>query len=395
MNLFEFQSKDLLSKAGVPVPKRYGILDGITSNWESVFSDFGPFVLKAQVHSGGRGKAGGIKIAHSVKEAKDLAKKMLETKLQTDQARGQGLSIRKILVEEAISIQKEIYFSITLNRLDSSFSVIVSPEGGIDIETLSHEHPEKVYKFRLDVRTGLLDHQIRYLLRFIGISIEPIDTYKNMMDIFQKISQLFLSIDASLIEINPIVLTHKHKVICLDAKITIDDNACFRQKFLQDINKSELNTESVLERRALDHQVSYVELTGDIGCMVNGAGLAMCTMDIIQKYGGSPANFLDVGGSSTTEQIRESFHIIVSNPKVKVVWVNIFGGIMQCDRIAHGIVAAIRSISCSLPVVIRLEGSSVEQGRKILSDSKMSFYVVDGLLNAAKKAVQLSKGSRK
>jgi succinyl-CoA synthetase beta subunit len=386
MNLHEYQAKQLFTKFGISVPRG----TTATSPQEAVNAakELGGsvWVVKAQVHAGGRGKGGGIKVARSVQEVEDYAKAMLGTKLKTPQTAGEGLPIHKVLVEEGLDIDRELYLSVLVDRSIKRITFIGSAAGGMSIEEVAAESPEKILKAAVDPVAGLQAYQCRRLGFGMGLSK---DETAQLVKIMTGIGNLFATCDASLVEINPLIVTGQGKLVALDGKINLDDNAAYRHKDLVEMRDPTQED----EREHIAHEIglNYVALDGDIGCMVNGAGLAMATMDIVKLHGGDPANFLDVGGGATAENVTKAFKLILSSEKVKAILVNIFGGIVRCDLIAEGIIAAVKEVGLSLPVVVRLQGTNVEAGRKMLSDSGMNIITADDLADAAKAVVAAAK----
>ena len=379
MKLLEYQSKDILAREGVPVPPSGGVITKLSQLPAALKrAGRGPWVLKAQVLAGGRGKAGGIKLVKTPKEAKEKAAAILGMTMRTHQTGAHGIVVKELLVVKAADLLKEVYLSVALDRTLGKPVLIASAEGGVEIETLAKEHPEKIVKEPIDPYSGLEDYQARRVAFALGVP-DP----AGFVRIARAASRVFLRTDASLVEINPLAFTPKGW-LAVDAKIVTDDNALFRQKEIAALPDLE---SSVLEKAAKKAGINYVGLDGTIGCMVNGAGLAMGTMDIVKLAGGSPANFLDVGGGATAEQVTKAFQILLRDKKVKAVLVNIFGGIMKCDVIAQGILAAVRKVKLGVPLVVRLEGTNVEQGKAILRDSGLKLQQADGLWDAAQKAV--------
>ena len=382
MNIHEYQAKAILASYGIPVPRGIPILslDQIEPSINSC--NYNIIVLKAQIHAGGRGKAGGIKICKSKKEAIDYAKDMLGMTLTTHQTGNEGQEVRRLYIEEGSSITKEYYLSIVLDRESQCLTFVASKEGGMDIEEVATEAPEKIIKVNIDPATGILDFHTRKIA--FGLGLEG-KVAKELMHIATKLYSICLDKDAIQVEINPLVITKDEKVIALDAKINFDSNALYRHQDIAALrDKAE---EDQLETRAIEAGLSYVKMGGNIGCMVNGAGLAMATMDIIKLYGEEPANFLDVGGSATKERVTEALKIILSDKNVKAILINIFGGIMRCDILAEGIVAAEQELGISIPVVVRLLGTNCELGNKILSNSGLKILIADTLQDAAQQVV--------
>lgn len=389
MKLHEYQAKRQMEKFNCPVLKGAVVTDvqSVAEVLKSVGE--GPWVLKAQVHAGGRGKAGGVRVVRDVREAETFVSGIIGKTLVTAQTGPEGLPVRTVLVEPAVTVERELYAAVLMNRKTGKPVLIVSAEGGVDIETLAATAPEKIVRVDVDPNRGLESYQARDVAFATGLAG---DLLNESVPFFKNLVHLFLSTDASLVEVNPLgVRAGKsgERLLALDAKMTVDDNAFFRQHALfKEADEADL---SIAERRAAEVGISYIRLEGAIGCMVNGAGLAMATMDIIKLHGGEPANFLDVGGGATVEQVTEAFKIILSDPKVRVVMVNIFGGIMKCDVIAEGIVQAVKSTGLDRPLVVRLEGNRVEEGRRILAASGLKITPAADLADAAQKSVALSK----
>ena len=386
MNIHEYQAKEILKKYGVPVLKS-GVA-GTAEEAEKVANRIGgsKWVIKAQVHAGGRGKAGGIKVAKSTKEVREFSSKLLGTKLVTHQSGAEGKPVSKVLIEEACDSAQEFYVGLLLNRARGQLTFMVSGQGGVEIERLAKEDPGKILTLPFDLHFGLLKFQQMELAKFL--TKEP-SLQKQLVSIFTKCAQAFVELDCSLIELNPLVLTRENQFIALDAKIGFDDNALFRHPEIA--TQRDVEQENAVEVEAKKHGLSYICLDGNIACMVNGAGLAMATMDIIKLHGGSPANFLDVGGSATTEAVTQAFKIILSDTKVKAILVNIFGGIMKCDVVASGIVGALENVPLSLPLVVRLEGTRVKEGKKILDEADFEIITANGMEEAAQSVVQAAK----
>jgi succinyl-CoA synthetase beta subunit len=392
MKLEEHQAKAVLSRFGVPVPPSGGVVVR-ASDTEAALKKIGegPWVIKAQVQTGGRGKAGGIKVAKTAAEAVDAASKILGMKLVTAQTGPEGLLVKSVLVEKASPVARELYFSVALDRKKARPVIIASAQGGMDIETLAHESPEKIFTMDVDPATGLEPYQARELVYRLGLQDADSKKTAERAKFFRSCVKAFLDIDASLVEINPLAVTQANEVVALDAKIVTDDNALFRHPDLQEYEKASEQTEA--ERQAHAAGISYIPLTGSIGCMVNGAGLAMATMDLIKQCGGEPANFLDVGGGATVEQVTTAFKIILSDKHVKAVLINIFGGIMKCDVIAEGVVTAVKQVNLSVPLVVRLVGNRAEEGKAILAKSGLNIVGEQDLQKAAQKVVELAKKS--
>jgi succinyl-CoA synthetase beta subunit len=382
MNIHEYQAKELLKRFGVPVPK--GKVASNPQEAGAVARELGgACVVKAQIHAGGRGKAGGVKLVKSPEEAEKVAADLLGKILVTHQTGPQGREVRRLLIEEGLPIEREFYLAMVLDRAVSKVTVIASTEGGVEIEEVAQKSPEKIIKEVIDPAVGLLPFQCRRLAYSLGISQERIGNFTRLL---QALARAFVEIDCSLAEINPLVLTKDGNLLALDAKINVDNNALFRQPEIESLR--DLNEEDPKEYEASRLGLSYISLDGNIGCMVNGAGLAMATMDIIKICGGEPANFLDVGGGATQERVTEAFKILLSDKRVKGVLVNIFGGIMRCDVIAQGVVDAARAVSVTVPLVVRLQGTNVAEGRKILSDSGLAIIPAETMAEAGEKIVK-------
>ncbi len=384
MKIHEYQAKAILAKFNVPVPR--GQVATSTAEAEAAAKALGgSVVVKAQIHAGGRGKGGGVKVAHGADEAAKLADQILGMTLITHQTGPEGRVVHRILIEETLPIERELYLGIVLDRVQGKPVFMASSAGGMDIEEVAAKTPELILKETIEPGLGLAPFQARKLVFGMGV---PAASANAAVAAMIALSKAYEAIDASLAEINPFILTKDGKVYALDAKITLDDNALYRHKDL--IELRDLNEEDPLEVEASKHGLNYIKLDGNVGCMVNGAGLAMGTMDIIQYAGGSPANFLDVGGGASAEQVKNAFHILLSDANVKAVLINIFGGILRCDTLATGVVAAARDLNIQVPIVVRMEGTNVEQGRKILAESGFNFTVADGMRDAAEKVVKLA-----
>ena len=387
MNLHEYQSKKLFLDHGIPVLKGEiaNSPDEAKSAAEKLQS--GIWVVKAQVHAGGRGKAGGVKIAKSIAEVGERAAEMLGTNLVTKQTDDLGLRVSKVYIESGTSIQSEYYLSLLVDRTKESWTFIASKEGGVDIEAVAEESPDKIINYTIDPFKGLEIESLKEMADRMGF-IDDIQS--QFISITKKMFEIAKEKDANLIEVNPLILDDENQLIALDAKITIESNALFRQKELLLLKDD--SQENDLEVKASEHDLSYVSLDGNIACMVNGAGLAMATMDLIKLHGGEPANFLDVGGGATTERVRMAIEIIMENPNVDAILINIFGGIVRCDVIAQGIYEAVKSTKIVIPIVVRLQGTNVELGRKILEESGMKIISASDLTDAAIKVVASVKG---
>ena len=386
MNIHEHQAKALLAEYGVPVPRgqvAFSVDEAVSAAKELG----GPvYVVKAQIHAGGRGKAGGVKVVKSLDEITDVAGEILGRTLVTHQTGPEGREVRRLYVEDGCDIADELYLSMLVDRGTSRVTIIASSEGGMDIEEVAASQPEKILSLAIDPATGLQPYHMRRLAGILGLSG---GTAKQLPSFLHSIFTAFTALDASLVEINPLVVTGAGNLLALDAKMSFDDNALYRHPNVMKLR--DLSEEDPAEVRASEFDLNYIKLNGEIGCMVNGAGLAMATMDIIELNGASPANFLDVGGSATTERVTEAFKIILSDDNVKGILVNIFGGIMRCDIIAEGVVSAARSLGLDKPLVVRLEGTNVEEGKKIMAESGLSIIPADNLADAATKIVAAIK----
>lgn len=384
MNLHEYQAKSIFAKWGLPVPKNVvcSSIEEVGEAFDSIALN-GKAVVKCQVHAGGRGKAGGVKVVTSKQDAKDFAEKWLGKNLVTFQTDAKGQPINKILVEECKDVVKEYYIGATIDRSRERLVFMASTEGGMEIEKVAAEHPEKIFKEIIDPTNGPQPYQGRELSFKLGLDK---DQSKQFIALFTKMCKMYLACDCSLLEVNPLVLTSDGNLLCLDAKMNVDNNALYRQKEIQEMR--DLSQEPKIEAEAQSNNLNYVALDGNIGCMVNGAGLAMGTMDIIKLYGGEPANFLDVGGSATKERVIKAFELILGDPKVKVIFVNIFGGIVKCDLIAEGIVGAVDEVGIKIPVVVRLEGNGAEKAAEILQQSGLNIIANNDLASAAQAAVK-------
>lgn len=386
MNLHEYQSKQLLAENGLPV-SRGEIADNVE---EAVrIADQMPtkkWVVKAQVHAGGRGKAGGVKLVSSKEELAQAARSLLGKHLVTYQTSEEGQPVNLVLIEEPCDIDKELYLGAVIDRTSRRIVFMASTEGGVEIEKVAEAHPEKILKAVVDPLIGLEAYQGRALAFNLGLKDKQVQQFVNLI---MGLAKLFQVYDFSLLEINPLVITKAGDLLCLDAKINIDDNALYRQPKLRAVRDA--SQEDARENRARDWDLNYIALDGDIGCMVNGAGLAMATMDMIKLHGGSPANFLDVGGGATKERVSEAFKIILSDQKVKAILINIFGGIVRCDLIAEGIIGAVSEIGTSLPVIVRLEGNNADKGTKLLSESGLNITAAMSFEDAAKKVIAAVK----
>jgi succinyl-CoA synthetase beta subunit len=382
MNLHEYQSKQLFARYRIPVTRGEVAATPAQAAAAADRLGGGLWVVKAQVHAGGRGKAGGVKLARSAEEARAAAAGMLGSRLRTKQTVAAGLPINLVFVESGSQIERELYLSLLVDRARERVAFLASAAGGMDIEEVAAKTPEKILSFAVHPAAGVQPYQVRQMGYGLGLNGEQV---KQLVDICQKLYRLFCDCDASLIEVNPLIVAKDGNLLALDAKINIEDNALFRQAELQAMRDP--SQEDDMERRAAEHDLNYVSLDGNIACMVNGAGLAMATMDLIKLHGGEPANFLDVGGGATPERVAAAFKLILSNPAVKAILVNIFGGIVRCDLIAEGIIQAVREVSVQVPVVVRLEGTNVEQGRALLAGSGLDITAASDLTEAARKVV--------
>ena len=390
MKIHEYQAKALLAKYGVPVPK--GKAASTKEEAEaaireiSAISATGGVVVKAQIHAGGRGKGGGVKVAKTIEDAIVQANKILGMTLVTHQTGPEGRLVQCLLIEETLPIDKELYLGIVLDRASGKNTFMASSEGGMDVEEVAAHTPEKILKETIEPCLGLTAFQARKLAFGIGVPAPMVNAAAATM---QALAKAYEACDCSLAEINPFILCSDGRSVALDAKITIDDNAMYRHKDLAELR--DLNEEDPLEVEASKYSLNYIKLDGNVACMVNGAGLAMATMDIIKYAGGSPANFLDVGGGASPEQIKNAFRILTSDPNVKAILINVFGGILRCDRLAGGVVAACRELNVTIPIVVRMEGTNFELGKQILEESGLKFTVADGMKDAADKVVAAVK----
>ena len=386
MNIHEHQAKELLKKFGVPVPNGVVAFSVEEAIEKSKLLKTNKYVLKAQIHAGGRGKAGGIKILNSLDDLEKESSNMLGKFLKTHQTGPEGREVRRLYIEEATEIEKEFYLSCLIDRANSKIAFIASAQGGMDIEDVASKNPNKIITYRLDYKNKISDEETEKVVSIFNLK----NSSKNQAQkIIQSIYQTLIKTDASLIEINPLVITKKGNVLCLDAKINFDDNGLYRHPEI--LNLRDLNEEDPIEIEASKHDLSYIKLSGKIGCMVNGAGLAMATMDIIKLHGEEPANFLDVGGGASKEKVSAAFKIILSDKSVKGILINIFGGIMKCDVLAQGVVDAAKEVKISVPLVVRLAGTNFQKGKKILTSSGLKIISANNLADAAKKIVKAIK----
>ncbi|HXV62112.1 MAG TPA: ADP-forming succinate--CoA ligase subunit beta [Vicinamibacteria bacterium] len=387
MNLHEYQAKELLLRYGVQVPPGKPVRSAEAA--VEAAQELGlPVVVKAQVHAGGRGKAGGIKLAKTESEVADIATRMIGMELVTAQTGGEGKIVRRLLIEKGLDIDRELYVSLLVDRSEGRPIVIASAAGGVEIEKVAAETPEKILRVTVDPAVGLMHYQARELA--FGLGLEG-DVSKKAVSFLMGLYRAFIGLDASQVEINPCLVTRQGDVLALDAKVNLDDNALFRHQDLLELRDTD--EESPLEVEASKHGLSYIKLDGNVGCMVNGAGLAMATMDIIKHAGGAPANFLDVGGGASPEQVKNAFRILMSDSQVKAVLINIFGGILRVDRLAEGLIAAVKELGVRIPIVIRAEGTNVELGRKMLAESGFTFITADSMKDAAQRVVKAAEGS--
>jgi succinyl-CoA synthetase beta subunit len=385
MKIHEYQAKALLKDFGVPVPKGDVVETPRQAN-RAAAAIKGPVVVKAQVHAGGRGKAGGIKLARTPEEAEAAAATILGMRLKTPQTPPEGIEVRKVLVEEASAVERECYVSVTLDRTRSTHVVMASQSGGMDIEEVAARSPEKILRQWAHPALGLQPFQIRELAFGLGLQGEQ---FKAGTALIQGLFSCYSAKDCSLAEINPLVITKDGRVLALDAKLNFDDNSLYRRP--DAVALRDTNEETPLDVEASKHGLNYIKLDGNVGCMVNGAGLAMATMDIIKLAGGEPANFLDVGGGARPDQIENAFRILSSDPGVKAVFINVFGGILRCDVLAEGVIAAVKKLGLNMPVVVRMEGTNVEQGKKMLAESGLALTPAEDMGDGARKVVALAR----
>ena len=387
MKIHEYQGKEILRRFGIPTPR--GIpafsVDEAVKAAEALGG--GVWVVKAQIHAGGRGKGGGVKLGRSIAEVRELAGQILGMQLITHQTGPRGQTVRRLLIEEGADIQKELYVGMVVDRTTQRVVLMASADGGMDIEEVAAKTPDRIHKVFVDPGKGLADREADGIAREIGI---PEGSVAEARRLLQGLYRAFDQTDASLAEINPLILTGDGRVIALDAKLNFDDNALFRHPDI--VEMRDLDEEDPAEIEASKFDLSYISLDGNIGCLVNGAGLAMATMDVIKLYGGEPANFLDVGGGATAEKVTEAFKIMLKNPGLKAILVNIFGGIMKCDTIANGVIAAAREVQLKVPLVVRMKGTNEELGRKILAESGLPIISADNMASAAEKVVAAAKG---
>jgi succinyl-CoA synthetase beta subunit len=386
VKIHEYQAKSVLARFGVPVPR--GEVTFSADTVADIARRLGGSVtvVKAQIHAGGRGKGGGVKLAKSPEEAQTIAKQMLGMTLVTHQTGPEGRKVGRVLIEEGLQIERELYLSIVIDRATECPVVIASAAGGMDIEEVAESHPEKILREPIDPGTGIVPFQARKLGFGMGLGAGPT---QKLVGVLTSIYKAFIETDASMIEINPLILTKGGDLLALDAKVSFDDNAMYRHPDLKELR--DLEEEDPLEVEASKFSLNYIRLDGTIGCMVNGAGLAMATMDIIKLSGGEPANFLDVGGGANAEQIRNAFKILTSDKNVRAVLINIFGGILRCDVLAQGVIAAVKELGVTVPIVIRMEGTNVDEGKRLLKESGLNFSTADSMGEAANTVVALAK----
>jgi len=388
LKIHEYQAKSILARFGVPVPR--GEVTSNSLDAAAIAQRLGGsvVVVKAQIHAGGRGKGGGVKLAKSPDEAERLAKQMIGMTLITHQTGPEGRIVGRVLIEEGLQIERELYLSMLLDRAAGRPVIIASAAGGMDIEEVAATHPEKILREHVDPATGVIPFQARKLAFAMGLESGPAG---KMVKVLDAIYKAFIETDASMIEINPLILTKGGDLLALDAKVTLDDNALYRHPDLRELR--DLSEEDPLEVEASKFSLNYIRLDGNIGCMVNGAGLAMATMDIIKLAGGEPANFLDVGGGANAEQIKNAFRILMADKNVKAVLINIFGGILRCDVLAQGVIAAVKELGVPVPIVIRMEGTNVEEGKRMLRESGLNFTTADSMGEAADRVVALASAT--
>jgi succinyl-CoA synthetase beta subunit len=386
VKIHEYQAKAVLARFGVPVPR--GEVAFSPAEAGDIASRLGGdiVVVKSQIHAGGRGKGGGVKVARSAGEAEQIAKQMIGMTLVTHQTGPEGKKVGRVLIEEGLQIDRELYLSIVIDRASASPVVIASAAGGMDIEEVAASEPDKILKEQIDAGTGVVAFQARKLAFGMGLPAGSVSKFVKLLDAVYK---AFIETDASMIEINPLILTRGGDLLALDAKVSFDDNALYRHSDLKELR--DISEEDPLEVEASKFSLNYIRLDGNIGCMVNGAGLAMATMDIIKLAGGEPANFLDVGGGANAEQIKNAFRILMADKNVQAVLINIFGGILRCDVLAQGVIAAVTQLGVRVPIVIRMEGTNVEEGKRLLRESGLNFTTADSMGEAAEKVVTLAR----
>src|SRR5688572_13588640 len=389
VKIHEYQAKSVLARFGVPVPR--GEVAFSSAEVPDIVRRLGGdlAVVKAQIHAGGRGKGGGVKVARTVTEAETLAKQIIGMTLVTHQTGPEGKKVGRVLIEEGVAIERELYLSILVDRAQACPVVIASAAGGMDIEEVAAHEPGKILREPIDPGTGIIPFQARKLAFGMGL---PAAAAGKFVKVLESVYRAFIETDASMIEVNPLILTKSGELLALDAKVSFDDNALYRHPDLRELR--DMSEEDPLEVEASKFSLNYIRLDGNIGCMVNGAGLAMATMDIIKLSGGEPANFLDVGGGANAEQIKNAFRILMADTHVKAVLINIFGGILRCDVLAAGVIAAVKELGVPVPIVIRMEGTNVEEGKRMLKESGLNFATADGMGDAADKVVALARGGR-
>jgi succinyl-CoA synthetase beta subunit len=389
MKIHEYQAKAILARYGVTIPRSEVAFSKEEAREGAHRLKSNIVVVKAQIHAGGRGKAGGVKLAHSPDEAAEIASHMFGMNLVTIQTGPSGRIVKRLLIEEGLDIKRELYLSLLVDRVTGKVIFMASTAGGMEIEEVAKHNPDAIITEMVHPAVGLQPYQARKIAFGLGL---PGDVPSPAVPFLQALYRAFVDTDASMLEINPCVVTGDGKLVALDAKMTFDDNALFRHKELRELR--DLDEEDPLEVEASKYGLNYIKLDGSVACMVNGAGLAMATMDIIKYAGGSPANFLDVGGGASADQVKNAFRILMSDPSVKAVFINIFGGILRCDVLATGVVAAAKDLQLKVPVVVRMEGTNVEEGQKILRDSHLNFTIADGMKDGAQKVVALAGGAR-
>ena len=389
MKIHEYQAKAILARYGVTTPRGEVAFTKEEAREGAQRLKSNVVVVKAQIHAGGRGKAGGVKLAHSPDQAAEIASQILGMTLVTPQTGPQGRVVKRLLIEEGLDIKRELYLGLLIDRSVGKPVFMASAAGGMEIEEVAKENPAAILRETIHPAVGLQPYQTRKIAFGLGL---PVETMSNATPFLQALYRAFIDTDASLLEINPCVLTGDGRLVALDAKMTFDDNGLFRHKELRELR--DLDEEAPLEVEASKYGLNYIKLDGTVACMVNGAGLAMATMDIIKYAGGSPANFLDVGGGASAEQVKNAFRILMSDPSVKAVFINIFGGILRCDILATGVVAAAKDLQLNVPVVIRMEGTNVELGQQILRESGLNFTIANGMKDGAEKVVKLAGGAR-
>ncbi|MCC7007550.1 MAG: ADP-forming succinate--CoA ligase subunit beta [Acidobacteria bacterium] len=384
MKIHEHQGKDILRKFGVPVPRGTVVFAAEEARAAAQELGGGTVVVKAQIHAGGRGKGGGVKVVKGADAAAAAAQAMLGMRLVTHQTGPEGRVVGRVLIEEGLAIARELYLGLVVDRASERAVMMASPDGGVEIEKVAEDTPERIFKAAIDPGLGLQAYQARALAFALGLTGDQVGKAVRLM---QAVYQAFIATDASLVEVNPLIVTAGGDLIALDAKLTFDDNALYRHADIKELR--DLSEEDPLEIEASKHSLNYIKLDGTIGCMVNGAGLAMATMDIIKLAGGEPANFLDVGGGASAEQIKNAFRILMSDSSVKAVLINIFGGILRCDVLAQGVIAAVQDLGVRVPIVIRMEGTNVELGKEMLRNSGLNFTTADTMAEAAERVVAL------